>query len=183
MITRIITVIAVLLCGGATASPAATAAPTHVSTNAAAKAQPASGTTGWRFRQGNICVQDQTGGRLIGGLWESTVAWSKAEDINLIYAKSCANYKQAQMITVQTYTRFYGACHVAKVWTTGGYLKPGLVTRAALFINTECNTKTLALGLPIGLSEQSPYDESTVMGFAGLPTPRDYRVVEQIYPW
>ena len=146
--------------------------------------QSPTGTTGWRFRQGNICVQDQTGGRVIGGLWSSTVAWSKAPDINLIYAKSCAaNYTQAQTITVQTFTQFYGACHVAKIWTTGGYLKPGLVTRAALFVNTECNTKTLALGLPVGLAEVPGCDFSTVMSCAGLPTKQDYALVEQIYPW
>ncbi len=111
----------------------------HVSAHAVTKAQPAAGTTGWRFRKGNI--------------------------------------------TVQAYTRFYGACHVARVWTTGGYLKPGLVTRAALFINTECNTKTLALGLPVGLAEVSGCDFSTVMSCAGFPTVRDFRLVEQIYPW
>ncbi len=58
------------------------------------------------------------------------------------------------------------------------------MTRAALFVNTECNTKTLALGLPVGLAEQpSGCDESTVMSCAGLPTAKDYALVEQIYPW
>lgn len=182
MIIRLVAVVGLLLSGSATVTQAAPlAAPASIT---ASVGQPKAGTSGWRFRQGNICVQDQTGGRVIGGLWRSTVAWSKAEDINLIYAKSCAdNYKQAQTITVQTFTRLYGDCHVAKIWTTGGYLKPGLVTRAALFLNTECNTKTLAFGLAIGLTEQDQNDPSTAMGLAGLPTARDYQLIEQIYPW
>lgn len=141
------------------------------------------GTTGWRFAGGNICVQDQTAGKVMNGLEEPTTAWSKAPDINLLLRRSCTGFTQAQTITVQTYTKFYGDCQVAKIWTTGGYLKPGLITRAALFLNTECNTTALAFGLAIGLSKQSPNDRTTVMGFAGLPTARDYQLVERIYPW
>jgi hypothetical protein len=143
----------------------------------------APGTTGWRFNKGNICVQDQTAGKVMGGLADSTKAWSKAPDINLILKRSCAGYPRSQTITVQTFTQFYGACHIVRVWTTGGYMKPGRVTRAAVFINTECNTKTLALGIPLGLSERDPNDYGTVMGAAGLPTRRDYRLIERIYPW
>ncbi len=151
--------------------------------------------SGWRFAGGNVCVQDQTV-KLADGVWRGTLAWSKAPDINLIWRRSCAGFTQAQTITVQEYRSYsdwyYGRCLVAKVWTTGGYLQPGRVTRAAVFINTECNVRTVddrtaaashVLGVPVGLTDQASGDFTTVMGCAGRVLDRDYRLVEQIYPW
>ena len=151
--------------------------------------------SGWRLPGGNVCVQDQTK-QISDGVWRAAVAWSKAEDINLIWRRNCAAYPQARTITVQEYRSpsdfYYGRCHVARVWTTGGYLKPGIVTRAALFVNLECRTLGVEdraglaaepLGKAVGLTEQAPGDPSTVMGCAWLPTDRDYALVEQIYPW
>ena len=152
-------------------------------------------TTSWRFARGNVCVQDQTK-LLADGVWRAAVAWSKAEDVNLIWRRSCAGYSQAQTITVQEYRSpsdfYYGRCDVARVWTTGGYLKPGLVTRAAVFVNLECRTMDVEdraglaaepLGKAVGLTEQGSGDSTTAMGCAWLPTDRDYALVEQIYPW
>jgi len=152
-------------------------------------------TTGWRFGGGNVCVQDQTT-RLSDGVWRAAVAWSKAEDINLLWRRNCAGFTQAQTITVQEYRSasdfYYGMCDVSRVWTTGGYLKPGIVTRAAVFINMECNTLGVAdraglaakvLGKPVGLAAQTPGSPGSVMSSAWLPTAQDYQLVEQIYPW
>lgn len=163
-------------------------------TTASGTPAPADDTTGWRFRGGNVCVQDQT--NLSDGVWRATLAWSKAEDINLIWRRSCAGFPQARTITVQEYRSpqdfYYGICDHAKVWTTGGYLEPGLVTRAAVFVNLECRTLYVEdraglaaepLGKAIGLTEQAHDDPSTVMGCAWLPTAKDFQLVEQIYPW
>jgi len=153
-------------------------------------------TTGWRFRGGNVCVQDQTK-QLSDGVWRAAVAWSKAEDINLIWRRSCAGFTQAQTITVQEYRSwsdfYYGVCDVAKVWTTGGYLKPGIVTRAAVFVNMECRTlgvldrtglAVAPLGNAVGLTDQPASDTTTAMSSCrALPTAKDYALVEQIYPW
>ena len=151
--------------------------------------------SGWRMAGGNVCVQDQTK-LLADGVWRAAVAWSKAEDVNLIWRRSCTGYPQARTITVQEYRSaadlYYGRCDVTRVWTTGGYLKPGLVTRAAVFVNLECRTIDVEdraglaaepLGEAIGLTEQGSGDPSTVMGCAWLPTAKDYALVEQIYPW
>lgn len=192
MIIRLIAVVGLLLAGGATATPTA-AAPVAASQTVAV---PQADATGWRFRGGNICVLDATGGKLSDGLWRATLAWSKAEDINLIWRRSCAGYSQAQTITVQTYNGYsdwyYGVCRRTHVWTQHGYMKPGLVTRAVVNINLNCNVMWVedrtyitahALGLPVGLKNMAPGDPRTVMGCAGLPTARDYGLVEQIYPW
>jgi len=162
---------------------------------APANASTAPETTGWRFAGGNVCVQDQTV-KLADGVWRAAVAWSKAEDINLIWRRRCAGFTQAQTITVQEYRSwsdfYYGTCDVTRVWTTGGYLKPGIVTRAAVFVNMWCRTMYVEdraglaaepLGKAVGLTEQASGDPTTVMGCAWLPTAKDYALVEQIYPW
>lgn len=193
MIARFIAVVALLLCGGASAGHANTMTSGAVTTIPA----PSATATGWRFGGGNICVQDQTGGRLSDGLWRASLAWSKAADINLLWRRSCTGFTQAQTVTVQRYAgdTYAGVCDVAKVWTTGGYLKPGLVTRAVVFINTNCNVAGVqdrtaltakALGKPIGLAERPTgmrLPDSTVMSAAWLPTTLDYSLVEQTYPW
>lgn len=138
-------------------------------------------TSGWRFNQGNICVLDQTAGRLPGGLAKPAAKWSESPYLNLVLRTNCAGYPTSQTITVTAFTQYYGDCQTAKVWTTGGYLKPGRVTRADLAINTECNTTALALGLPIGLKLADSNDYGTVMGAAGWPTQRDYLTVASIY--
>lgn len=149
-------------------------------------------TTGWRFEKGNICVSDQTS--ISDGVWRAAVAWSKAPDINLIWSRNCSSYPQSQTITVygMRWDTYNGVCDRAHVWTKAGYLKPGLVTRAVVQINLNCNTYAVedraglaakAFGKAVGLAELTPGSPSSVMSSAWMPTARDYQLVEQIYPW
>ena len=142
---------------------------------------PVLGASGWRYRTGNICVLDQTAGRVPGGLAQAVTAWDQSAYLNLHLRTNCAGYSAAQTLPVTAYTRTYGDCQQAKVWTTGGYLKPGTITKAALAINTECGETALAFGLVLGLQRADSNDYGTVMGAAGLPTARDYDTVAAIY--
>ena len=146
----------------------------------------APGTTGWRFEKGNICVLDQT--TISDGVWRAAVAWSKAPDINLIWARNCSAYPQSQTITVTTSR--WDASTGCDVVTVAAYL--GLVTKTAVRINLNCNTYAVEdranlaakpLGMAVGLAELTPGNPLTVMSSAWLPTDRDYQLVEQIYPW
>lgn len=183
------TLTAVVLAALAVALPSACAN----ATVAASVSQQDPGTTGWRYRTGNICVQDWTGGKLSDGIKRAVVAWSKAADVNLYYRTNCsaAGFTQAQTVTVMTYAwdTYYGVCDRTHVWTTNGYLKPGLITRAVVHVNSACNTYAVedraflaakALGKPLGLTDASG---DTVMGYRWLPTARDYALVEAVYPW
>lgn len=146
----------------------------------------APGTTGWRFAGGNICVLDQTA--VSDGVWRAAVAWSKAPDINLIWARSCSSYPQSQTVTVATGR--WDASTGCDLVTVSTYL--GMVTRAAVRINLNCNTSAVEdranlaakpLGKAVGLAELTVGSPLTVMSSAWLPTDQDYQLVEQIYPW
>lgn len=139
-------------------------------------------------------MQDSTGGKLSDGVWRAAVAWSKAPDINLIYARSCSNYPTRQTITVTAgrWDNSTGSCDRAAVWTSRGYQKPGIVTRAAVAINLNCNTSAVedraglaakVLGKAVGLSELPAGSPASVMSSAWLPTVRDLGLVEKVYPW
>lgn len=185
-------VVGMILAGSVTLT--ASAAPQTSSAASVSGAKTVPGGTGWRFRGRNICILDRTRGKLSDGLLRATVAWSKADDINLAYSRTCARYKPAQVITVVagSWSTYHGVCDRAQVWTHRGYLKPGLVTRAVVHLNTACNLSAVedrtslaakALGKPIGLAEQTSGSPTSVMSSAWLPTARDYRLVERIYPW
>jgi len=172
MFTSIIAVLAVL-CGPSAPAP-----------------QP--GEAGWRFGHGNVCVLDQT--KLSDGVWRAAVAWSKADDINLIWSRNCSNYPQAQTVTVTTgrWDNSDGVCDHTQIWTNRGYLKPGIITRAAVQLNLSCNTYAVedranlaakAFGKAVGLAELPAGSPSSVLSSAWMPTDRDYQLVEKIYPW
>lgn len=159
----------------------------------ASASQQQAGTTGWRFRTGNICVQDWTGGKLSDGIKRAGTAWSKAEDINIFYRTNCAaaGFSQAQTVTVMAYAWEWrdGVCDRTHVWTQHGYLKPGLITRAVVHINTGCNVYAVedraflaakAIGKPLGLADATG---DTVMAYRWLPTARDFALLEKVYPW
>ncbi len=154
--------------------------------------------TGSRFRNGNICLQDWSGGVLSDGMATAARWWSLARDVNLFPRKNCqaAGFRQAQTITVITYSSYrdfyYGVCRRAHVWTNHGYQKPGLVERAVVQINRDCRLMDVkdrvyavahGAGIPLGLRDQRAGNGSTVMSSAGGPKPWDFRLVEQIYPW
>lgn len=207
MIVRFIAVVGLLLCGGASAGEAAamsTAPAVAVAPAAVAEGGEAQTPlrppyeTGWRFRQGNICLQDWSGGVLSDGMATAARWWSLAQDINLFPRKNCeaAGFRQAQTITVITYSSYsdwyYGICRRSHVWTNHGYQKPGLVERAVVHINRDCNLMYMqdriyavahGVGVPLGLKDQPAGNGSTVMSSAGGPKPWDFQLIEQIYPW
>lgn len=171
----------------------ASAAPQTSTTASVSAGKTVAGGTGWRFHGRNICVRDRTG-KVSDGLRRAVAAWSKADDIDLVYSRTCAGYKPAQTITVAagSWSTYHGVCDRAQVWTHRGYLKPGLVTRAVVHLNTGCNMYAVedraslaakALGKPIGLAERTAGSPASVMSSAWLPTTADYRLVERIYPW
>lgn len=185
------TLTAVVLAVLAVALPAACAN----ATVSASTSQQDPETHGWRYRTGNVCVQDWTGGVISDGIKRAVMAWSKAEDINLFYRRNCtsAGFGQSQTVTVMTYAwdTYYGECDRYHVWTQRGYLQPGLITRAVVHVNSACNTYAVAdraylvakaLGHPLGLDVPKTRSDS-VMAHQWLPTIWDYQRIEDLYPW
>lgn len=155
----------------------------------------ASTTTGWRLGAANVCVQDQTV-KLTDGVKSAAVAWTKAADLNLYWRRSCTGFATGQRVVVKEYTsatdHYYGRCGAVSVYTAGGYLKPGIVTRATVSLNMACRTVELRdqaylanhyLGKALGLTERTPGSPSSVMSSAWLPTATDYALIEKVYPW